>query len=65
MNWGASVPFEVQRIWGAKDEQLRHIILTLHNELLANCPSGRLFREYMGLSLATAVLTNHSNTATR
>jgi AraC family transcriptional regulator len=60
----ASSPFEVERMWGGKDDQLRYIMLTLHNELLANCPSGRLFGEYMGLSFATALLTNHSaNTA--
>lgn len=52
-------PFEVQQLWAAKDEQLRYIALTLHNELLAKCPSGRLFGEYMGLSFATALLTHH------
>jgi AraC family transcriptional regulator len=56
----ANGPFEIERLWAAKDEQLRYIILTLHNELLANCPSGKLFGEYMGLSFATALLTNHS-----
>jgi AraC family transcriptional regulator len=55
-----SRPFEIQQLWAAKDEQLRYIMLTLHNELLAKCPSGRLFGEYMGLSFATALLTNHS-----
>jgi AraC family transcriptional regulator len=60
-----SGPFEVQRSWGGKDDQLRYILLTLHNELLANCPSGRLFGEYMGLSLATALLTNHTTAPAR
>ena len=58
-------PFEVQRLYAAQDEQLRYIMLTLHNELLANCPSGRLFGEYMGLSFATALLTNHSTSPSR
>ncbi len=55
-----SGPFEVQQLWGAQDEQLRYIALTLYNELLVGCPSGRLFGEYMGLSFATALLSNHS-----
>lgn len=55
-----SGPFEIQPLWAAKDEQLRYIMLTLYNELLAGCPSGRLFGEYMGLSFATALLSNHS-----
>ena len=58
-------PFEVQRLYAGQDEQLRYIMLTLHNELLANCPSGRLFGEYMGLSFATALLTNHSTSPSR
>jgi AraC family transcriptional regulator len=61
----ASGPFEVQQLWAAKDEQLRYIVLTLYNELLAGCPSGRLFGEYMGLSFATALLSNHSASSTR
>ena len=61
----AARPIEVQRLYAAHDEQLRHIMLTLHSELLRNCPSGRLFGEYMGLSFATALLTNHSTGATR
>src|SRR5664279_3121053 len=56
----ANGPFEVERLWAVKDEQLRYIVLTLHNELMAKCPSGRLFGEYMGLSFATALLANHS-----
>ncbi len=58
-------PFEVQQLWGAQDDQLRYIMLTLHHELLAKCPSGRLFGEYMGLSFATALLTNHSTIPAR
>jgi AraC family transcriptional regulator len=58
-------PFEIERMWGGNDDQLRYIMLTLHNELLANCPSGRLLGEYMGLSFATALLTNHSSDAAR
>ena len=61
----ATRSFEVQRLWAARDEQLRYIMLTLHSELLANCPSGRLFGEYMGLSFATALLTNHSTNPNR
>jgi AraC family transcriptional regulator len=61
----AARPFEVQRLYAVHDEQLRYIMLTLHSELLANCPSGRLFGEYMGLSFATALLINHSTGATR
>jgi AraC family transcriptional regulator len=61
----ANGPFEIRRLWAAKDEQLRYIMLTLHNELLANCPSGRLFGEYMGLSFATVLLTNYSEGSTR
>src|ERR1035437_1293749 len=60
-----SGPFEIQRLWAAKDAQLRYIILTLYNELLANCPSGRLFGEYMGLSFATALLTSHASARPR
>jgi AraC family transcriptional regulator len=58
-------PFEVQQLWAARDDQLRYIMLTLHHELLAKCPSGRLFGEYMGLSFATALLTNHSSLPAR
>jgi len=61
----ANGPFEVERLWAVKDEQLRYIVLTLHNELMAKCPSGRLFGEYMGLSFATALLANHSAGSTR
>ncbi len=61
----ANGPHEIERLWAAKDEQLRYIMLTLHNELLNNCPSGKLFGEYMGLSFATALLTNHSTGAGR
>jgi AraC family transcriptional regulator len=58
-------PFEVHQLWAAKDDQLRYIMLTLHHELQAKCPSGRLFGEYMGLSFATALLTNHSSVPPR
>lgn len=61
----AARPFEIQKLWAAKDEQLRYIMLTLYNELLAKCPSGRLFGEYMGLSFATALLTNHASNPAR
>jgi len=37
----------------------------LYNELLANCPSGKLFGEYMGLSFATALVTSHSSARAR
>ncbi len=57
--------FEVQQLWSAKEEQLRHIMLTLHHELQANCRSGQLFGEYMGLSFATALLTRHSSVPAR
>ena len=57
--------FEIQRLWAAKDDQLRYIVLTLYEELLANCPAGRLFGEYMGLSFATALLTSHASARTR
>ncbi len=60
-----SRPFEIQRSWAVKDDQLRYIMLTLHNELLAKCPSGRLFGEYMGLSFATALLTSYSSAPSR
>jgi AraC family transcriptional regulator len=40
-----------------RDDQLRHIVLAMHHELLAGFPSGRLFGEYMGLSFATTLLT--------
>ena len=60
-----SGPFEIERLWAAEDGQLRYILLTLYNELLANCPSGRLFGEYMGLSFATALLTSHSSARAR
>jgi len=57
----ATAPFEVRPVWSGKDEQLRHLMLTLYHELLAHCPSGRLFGEYMGLSFATSLLTRYSS----
>ncbi len=48
-----------------RDDQLRHIVLALHQELMAGFPSGRLFGEYMGLSFATTFLTRLSATAQR
>ena len=52
--------FEVRQLWSEKEESLRHILMTLHHEVLAGCPSGRLFAEYMGLSFATALLSKHT-----
>ena len=48
-----------------RDDQLRHIVLAMHHELVAGFPSGRLFGEYMGLSFATALLTRRFATAQR
>jgi AraC family transcriptional regulator len=54
---------EVEPLWGAKDERLRYIMLTLRNELLAGCPSGPMFADYMALSFATALITSNSSHA--
>ena len=54
-----SAPFEISPLWYGADEQLRHLMLTLHHELQAKCLSGRLFGEYVGLSFATVLLTRH------
>jgi len=54
-----SPPFEVRPLWYGIDEQLRHLMLTLHHELQTQCLSGRLFGEYLGLSFATVLLTRH------
>jgi AraC family transcriptional regulator len=51
--------FEVRQLWSEKAESLRHIVMTLHHEMLAGCPSGWLFAEYMGLSFATVLLSQH------
>jgi AraC family transcriptional regulator len=53
-------PFEVRQLWSQKEESLRHIVMTLHHEILAGCPSGRLFAEYIGLSFATAILSKYT-----
>jgi AraC family transcriptional regulator len=52
--------FEVRPLWSEREESLRYIMMTLHHELLAGCPSGRLFAEYMGLSFATVLLSKHA-----
>jgi len=57
--------FDPSAYWQFRDDQLRHIVLAMHHELLAGFPSGRLFGEYMGLSFTTTLLTKHSPTAQR
>jgi AraC family transcriptional regulator len=54
---------EVEPLWGTKDERLRYIMLTLRNELVAGCPSGPKFAEYMALSFATALIASKSSPA--
>ncbi len=54
---GAGDHFNFGQYWRFQDEQLRHILLAMHHELLAGFPSGRLFGEYMGLSFATTLLS--------
>jgi len=53
-------PIEIAQCFAVKDERLRHILLTMHHELLNGFQSGRLFGECIGLSFATALLTRHS-----
>jgi AraC family transcriptional regulator len=60
-----SAAFEIQRVWAGKDDQLRYIMLALHNELLSGCPSGHLFAECLALSFATAILSRHSLISSR
>jgi AraC family transcriptional regulator len=57
--------FEVRPLWSEEEESLRYILMTLHHEILAGCPSGRLFAEYMGLSFATALLSKHTSSPVR
>ncbi len=57
--------FDFSHCWQFRDDQLRHIVLAMHHELVAGFPSGRLFGEYMGLSFATTVLARHFATAQR
>jgi AraC family transcriptional regulator len=57
--------FDPSACWRFRDDQLRHIVLAMHHELLAGFPSGRLFGEQMGLSFATALLTKVFTTAPR
>ena len=57
--------FEVRPLWSEEEESLRYILMTLHHEVLAGCPSGRLFAEYMGLSFATALLSKHTSSPVR
>jgi len=56
---------EVQPLWSGEEEQARHVMLALHNELIVGCPSGQLFAEYVGLSFATMMLTRHAATPGR
>lgn len=56
---------EVRQLWSEKEESLRYIVMTLHHEVLAGCPSGRLFAEYMGLSFATTLLSKHTASRVR
>jgi len=52
--------FGLGQYWRFQDEQLRHILLAMHHEMLAGFPSGQLFGEYMGLSFATGLLAKRS-----
>jgi AraC family transcriptional regulator len=55
--------FDDGTCWRTRDDQLRHIMLAMHHELLAGFPSGRLFGEYMGLSFATKLLSKRCASA--
>jgi AraC family transcriptional regulator len=57
--------FDIGPCWRLRDDQLRHIVLAMHHELLAGFPSGKLFGEYMGLSFATTLLSKRFATAPR
>jgi AraC family transcriptional regulator len=57
----AKRPIEIAQSFAVRAEGIRHILLTMHYELLNGFQSGRLFGECIGLSFATALLTRHSN----
>jgi AraC family transcriptional regulator len=48
--------FDLDQCRPFQDDQLRHIVLAMHQELMAGFPSGQIFGEYMGLSFATTFL---------
>ena len=62
---GERESFDAGSCWHFQDEQLRHIVLAMHHELLAGFPSGQIFGEYVGLSFATALLARRSATGPR
>ena len=51
---------EIRPMWWGKEQQVRHVMMILQQELLAGCPSGPLLGEYIGLTLATMLLTRHA-----
>lgn len=57
--------FDSSAYWRFRDEELRHIVLAMHHELLAGFPSGRSFGEHMGLSFATTLLSKYFATGPR
>ena len=61
----AKRPIEIAQSFAVREQGIRHILLTMHHELLNGFQSGRLFGECIGLSLATALLTRHSTVPIR
>lgn len=56
----AKRPIDIAQSFAVREEGIRHILLTMHYELLNGFQSGRLFGECIGLSFATTLLTRHS-----
>jgi len=53
-------PVELIRSLGVRDPQIMHIALALKAELEADCPSGRLYVDALGLALGAHLLSNYA-----
>jgi len=57
----ASARFNVEPQYAIRDPQAAAIVLNMRNEILAGCPSGRVYGEALSLALAAYLLGRYSN----